>query len=137
MTISVLIEARIASRTIDKLSEKYISKETFYRWVIEVAGKFRDHNMLYLQEEIGVEGINEELINLAENGFIQLPVDADGVPIKPGDEVRNSTIHGIVTDIRYLYDQFTNPQYRWIIVIGAFSTKPESLHHVSPEDGEQ
>lgn len=101
--------------------------------LLEVADRIdAEHERMYEALTIGMEPMTEE--NMARNGWVKLPVDADGVPIHVGDEVKleHSGKVTTVTNINY-------NEYGWQVYCaeGGGFDKDTRCRHVQPDTWER
>lgn len=90
-----------------------------------------EHERMYEALTIGMEPMTEE--NMARNGWVKLPVDADGVPINVGDEVVDVDCPKkphLVAELRL--DSIT-----WSIFMSSFTLLPSRCRHVQPDTWER
>lgn len=90
-----------------------------------------EHERMYEALTIGMEPMTEE--NMARNGWVKLPVDADGVPIHVGDEVVDVDCPKkphLVAELRL--DSIT-----WSIFMSSFTLLPSRCRHVQPDTWER
>lgn len=86
------------------------------------------HERMYYDLTIGMEPMDEE--HMARDGWVKLPVDADGVPIRVGDELTNGAdlpakVRGMVLD-----------ESGWTVStreLRGYGVLPATLRHVQPD----
>ena len=85
------------------------------------------------QTEGKLRDLCDDIDAITERGWVKLPVDADGVPIRAGDEVVchqiNPAPRGIVRSIELTTDG-------WIVFVGNTGRLPHCYRHYKPDTWE-
>ena len=99
----------------------------------EIANRIdAEHERMYTDLTIGMEPMDAE--HMAEHGWVELPVDADGVPIHVGDEVKLEHNGRVTTVTNINYNE-----YGWQVYCaeGGGFDKDTRCRHVQPDSWER
>lgn len=91
-----------------------------------------EHERMYEDLTIGMEPMTEA--NMARDGWVKLPVDADGVPIHVGDELTNGT------DLPAKVRCMVLDESGWMVStreLRGYGMPPATLRHVQPDSWER
>ena len=93
-----------------------------------------EYERMYADLTIGMEPMTEE--SMAEHGWVKLPVDADGVPIRVGDELTSDEYKGELFTCGgiSLEDGFWTVRFRFDEYSGTSEwTQARRCHHIQPD----
>lgn len=126
---------RTANRSYEDARNPYNDREILHipeEELLAIADRIDEaHERMYKALTIGMEPMTEE--NMARDGWVKLPVDADGVPIHVGDELTNGT------DLPAKVRCMVLDESGWMVStreLRGYGVLPATLRHVKPDSWE-